>query len=435
MNSKIANALLPSTWRVQALSAFHANRPSIIDPARHANETFEYYSIPAYQDDQHPRLAMGREIGSSKLLLDSGTVLFGKLNPRVEKVWRVGSHTSHRKIGSTEWLPLFPCSEVDEDFLYFLMWSEHVMPKAKTLVSGSTPSRQRVDPRSFYRIEAPLPPFPEQKTIANILGLVQRAIDDQQQLLKLTTELKKTLLHEFFTKGFRGEAQKKTEIGSIPESWELTELGKVVSLFPGYAFKSNEAIESSNTQLVRMGNLYQNKLDLTRNPIFYPDDFSQKHARFVLKSGDLIMSLTGTSGKEDYGFTVELKSEPRTLLLNQRIARIDPITNRVSKDFLFYFLLCRKFLDHLYPTAKGMKQANLSTHAMKHLKVPIPCVAEQQEISRHFRVLDRKIELLESKLRSLQDLFCTLLHQLMTAQIRVNDLELPELERLRESAL
>jgi type I restriction enzyme S subunit len=177
-----------------------------------------------------------------------------------------------------------------------------------------------------------------------------------------------------------------------------------------------------------MGNLYQNKLDLTRSPIFYPDDFAKKYSRFVLRPGDLIMSLTGTSGKEDYGYTVEVQPGPKTLLLNQRIARIDLNSTKLTKEFLLYVLLSRKFLDQLYPTAKGMKQANLSTHAMKGLKIAIPSIDEQKQISTCFGTIDYKIQLHQIKLDNLRDLFRTLLHQLMTAQIRVHNLDVPELE-------
>ena len=57
-----------------------------------------------------------------------------------------------------------------------------------------------------------------------MLGVVQRAIEQQERLLALTAELKKALLHKLFTEGLRGEPQKQTEIGPVPESWEVKSL-------------------------------------------------------------------------------------------------------------------------------------------------------------------------------------------------------------------
>jgi type I restriction enzyme S subunit len=266
------------------------------------------------------------------------------------------------------------------------------------------------------------PPIPEQKKIAHILSTVQRAIEAQERIIQTTTELKKALMHKLFTEGLRHEPQKQTEIGPVPESWEVVEIGDLINLFAGYAFKSDEGISESNTQLLRMGNLYQNTLDLNRSPIFYPDSFAAAHKRFVLKEDDLVMSLTGTSGKEDYGFTVRIPKTDKMLLLNQRVTRIDVTDHRLQKDFAHHFLLSRKFLDHLYPTAKGMKQANLSTNAMKKLKVVLPSEAEQLEIATCFKSLDQKVVVAGRKVAALQDLFRTLLHELMTAKTRVYEL-------------
>ena len=63
-----------------------------------------------------------------------------------------------------------------------------------------------------------------------MLGLVQRAMEQQERLIALTTELKKALLHQLFTQGLRGEPQKQTEIGPVPESWEVVTLQDFAAL-------------------------------------------------------------------------------------------------------------------------------------------------------------------------------------------------------------
>lgn len=123
---------LPEKWQWVSIGDVHTGEKKSINPADYPDEVFEYYSIPAYQIGSVPVSEFGRNINSNKILLEPGTILFGKLNPRVEKVWKVENHTAHRKIGSTEWLPIVPQSNVDPDYIYFLQWSEHVMTIASS---------------------------------------------------------------------------------------------------------------------------------------------------------------------------------------------------------------------------------------------------------------------------------------------------------------
>lgn len=104
---------LPQHWRVSTLGEINIVKATSINPQDFADEVFEYYSIPDYQRNQKPSLTKGGSIESSKLHLNPNTILFGKLNPRVEKVWRVGAQTGYRQIGSTEWIPILP-SEIDQ---------------------------------------------------------------------------------------------------------------------------------------------------------------------------------------------------------------------------------------------------------------------------------------------------------------------------------
>ena len=78
--------------------------------------------------------------------------------------------------------------------------------------------------------KVPQPEKDEQKKIADVLGVLERAIELQERIIQMTTELKKTLMQKLFTEGLRGEPQKQTEIGPVPESWEVIPLGLLATI-------------------------------------------------------------------------------------------------------------------------------------------------------------------------------------------------------------
>lgn len=412
-------ANLPEDWQVKPLSVIRASQPRTINPASFADEAFEYYSIPAYQEDKRPILIKGHEIGSSKLLFDQGTILFGKLNPRVEKVWRVGNFTSDRKIGSTEWLPLFPSEDVDELFLYYLMWSEHVMPKAKRLVSGSTPSRQRIDPRSFYRIEVPLPPLHEQQKIAAVLGQVQRAIEEQGRLLALTTELKKTLLHKLFTEGLRGEPQKQTEIGPVPESWKIIPLGLLAKVGNGSTPKRDNKDYWQGGSIPWLNSTKIHERFITEADQFVTDLAVKECHLPHVKPGSLLIAITGQGKTLGNSALVSFKT-----CINQHLAYAQFTSLQVVPEFVLWFMQTR--YEHLrsISQAGGSTKGALTCGYLKSYPVSVPTLDEQCEIAGVFAELDRKEKVHEQKRVTFTVLFQTLLHELMTAQIRVHDLDL-----------
>jgi type I restriction enzyme S subunit len=84
----------------------------------------------------------------------------------------------------------------------------------------------------------PYPPLEEQRQIAAVLSGVQRAIERQERLIALTAELKKALMHKLFTEGTRGEPQKQTEIGPVPESWTILPVGDLSDLVLEQAYFS-----------------------------------------------------------------------------------------------------------------------------------------------------------------------------------------------------
>ena len=199
-------------------------------------------------------------------------------------------------------------------------------------------------------------------------------------------------------------------------------LGNLCDFLNGFAFNSGDAVAESQTQLVRMGNLYGNQLDLDRNPVFYPDSFATEHSRYVLKEHDIIMSLTGTTGKEDYGFAVMIPDCGHTLLMNQRIMKFDVIRHDIIDDgYLLHYLRSRCFLDILYPTANGTRQANLSSVTIKLLPVPLCSLKEQKVIANKLDDLQQETQhltrLYERKLAALEELKKSFLHQAFNGEL------------------
>jgi len=410
---------MPGEWRVSRLADLTGRRMGSINPQDFPEELFEYYSIPAYQESGDPVVVKGATVLSQKQLVKDGAVLFGKLNPRVEKVWLVESRTDHRKIASTEWLPIYPDPSVaDSRFLYFMMWTSHVMPKAQGFVAGSTPSRERVDPSSFYEIEIPLPPLPEQRKIAAVLGKVQEAIAAEAALVRNARDLKQSLLHHLFTHGLRNEPLKQTEIGRIPESWEVVPVGNIAQVGNGSTPKRTNAAywQDGQTPWLTSAKVYDGVIEKADE--FVTDAAVRECHLPQVKAGSLLIAITG-QGKT-LG-NVAITAVETTI--SQHLAFVQFERTDVEPNFIRFFLEGR--YEHLRQIALGggSTKGALTCGFLKSYGVPVPSQGEQREIASMLQTADEKIAVHEARYRELQDLFRTLLHQFMTGRVRVDGVE------------
>jgi type I restriction enzyme S subunit len=259
----------------------------------------------------------------------------------------------------------------------------------------------------------PIPPIQEQKQIVKILDQAFTAIDQAKANIEKNIVNAKELFQSKLNAIFSQKG----------EGWEEKSLGEVCHVQNGYAFKSKETIEVSNTQLLRMGNLYKNILDLERKPVFYPDSFSENYKEYLLKEGDLIMSLTGTVDKTDYGYTVKLPKTNVNLLLNQRIMKIEVHNTEVlNKDFLKNYLLSPDFLKRLYDTSSGTRQANLSSRTILTLKINFPSdIKKQLDIVKKLKeIRDNIVQInsdYNSKLENLEELKKSILQKAFSGEL------------------
>jgi type I restriction enzyme S subunit len=148
---------IPEGWQVGAFSDLAVIKRDNVRPDESEDETFEYYSFPAFDSNRMPAFERGAEIRSNKYLVHRGSVLLSKLNPHIPRVWLPFPDTEHRAVASTEFLILLPKEPFTCEYLFGLCNSQDFLQRFASLATGTSTSHQRVKPRSLQNMQVPLP--------------------------------------------------------------------------------------------------------------------------------------------------------------------------------------------------------------------------------------------------------------------------------------
>jgi len=281
-------------------------------------------------------------------------------------------------------------------------------------MEGST-GRQRLSKTVLGDRLIPLPPLPEQKKIAHILSTVQRAIEAQERIIQTTTELKKALMHKLFTEGLRNEPQKQTEIGPVPESWEVAKVGDFAKIQSG-GTPTRDVPKNwigGTIPWVKTGEIDYCVIKDTEEKIT-PAGLSNSAAR-LYPAGTLLMAMYGqgiTRGRVGL-----LGIEAAT---NQACASISPTDEeQISSVFLYYYF--QYHYENLRKLGHGANQRNMNAALIRSFPISFPEADEQATLVAALESLDAKSHLHELKRKHIQDLFRTFLNELMTAKTRVHE--------------
>jgi type I restriction enzyme S subunit len=296
--------------------------------------------------------------------------------------------------------------DISPKFLNYLLRAYDI---TKVFYSMGGGLRQSMKFSDVKRLPIILPPESEQCSIAAFLdretAKIDALVDEQMRLIEVLKEKRQAIVSQAVTKGLNLKVAMKASnvacLGDVPQHWKVTRLKFLMNLTPGFAFKSEDFVDEG-IQLIRIGNLYLNQLSLGREPIFLPPVFASDYPDAVVTAGDLLMSLTGTLGKKDYGYAVLLRS-PDRFLLNQRVCRLRCGPN-ISHTYAEYFLQSEPFTEQIHRLPFGTKQANLASDDVLGAWVPIPPRREQDDISAFLDAEGAKLDTLTTEAQRAIDL-------------------------------
>ena len=248
-------------------------------------------------------------------------------------------------------------------------------------VNGST--RLKLTQESMNSIPVPLAPIDEQQRIVSRIQSLFAKLDEAKEKAQEVVDGFETRKAAILHKAFSGEltAKWREENGVSKNAWTTRKINQVCNPRAGYAFDSKK-FTNAGYQIIRMGNLYGGILDLSRNPVFTSaadiDDAILK--RSLVNDGDILITLTGTKYKRDYGYAVCIRN-PHNLLVNQRILCLSPKLNEITTDYLLYYLQSDIFRDVFFSNETGgVNQGNVSSKFVENIQFDVPSYREQEEI-------------------------------------------------------
>ena len=356
------------------------------------------------------------DVQSSKSSFQPGDVLYGKLRPYLDKAVLVDKEG----ICTTELLVLRAKSGVEPRFLAAVVHSPAFVHYAIAGTKGVQHPRT-----SWAHIrEFNMPEFTsdEQRRIAALLWAVHDAVMATEALIESGQNLKRATMQTLFTRGLGGEAQKETEIGPVPGSWEVVSVGTIRERLQ-YGTSARCSYESTEFPVLRIPNI---ELGRVNDEDLKFGRFRVAEAdRYRLKNGDLIFIRTN-GVVERLGACAVYTGKPENALFASYLIRASLKLDHVDPHFMAYFfgseLGTSVIAGRATPAADG--KYNLNTGTIDALPLPLPpTLEEQREIVAILEAIDRKIDLHRRKRVVLEDLFKTLLHKLMTGEIRVEELD------------
>lgn len=329
-------------------------------------------------------------------------------------------------LASTMTMLQFDETQIDKAYFGYSFQNLEYILKAKTAGSGIPHADKGVVSKlEFYK-----PSLAEQSAIAAMLSKVDEAIAAVQGSIAAAERLKKSLMQNLLTGRMKPDGTLRTEeefyldekFGRVPKGWKVKKVGEVFDLFPTASYSRSKLLENGNCKYIHYGDIhtkFDTFLDVSNTELPYISDDLVKNFVF-LKDGDIIISDTS----EDYegvGKLVEIKNVGD----NKVISGLHTLHIRSKSDVLVngykgYMFNEERVRLSLLKYVTGIKVYSISKSCLARVLIPIPTKEEQEQIKSKLDSANTMIQQKKDEICSLERLKKSLMQNLLTGKVRIN---------------
>jgi len=285
--------------------------------------------------------------------------------------------------------------------------------------------------RDIPKFQLPLPPLPEQRRIAAVLGALDDKIELNRKMNRTLEAMAQALFKSWFIDFDGHDDLVPSELGPIPRGWEVAELQDLIQLDKGLSYKSKhfdpEGIPMVNLKCIARGGGFQR-----RGIKYYAGEYKPRH---IVEPGDIVVAMTDLTQDRvviaSPAFVPPLPNTSRIIMsLDLSCPRL-PADSVLSKAWLYYRLQTRNFKEFARGFANGTTVMHLKLDGIKRYRFALPPAQRISAFTSHATMIRQRIDNNTNSNNTLAALRDTLLPRLISGEIRVPEAE----DALQEAGL
>ncbi len=400
-------------WEKLKLSTFADEVRDLYEPIK--EESLDYIGLEHIEQQTLRLLGTGRssETQSTKKVFKKGDILFGSLRPYFKKVVQ----PKFSGVCSTDITVIRAKSKADQGFLLYFIGSDAFINHATNISNGTRM------PRASWKVlsqsEWEIPPPPTQRKIAAILGAYDDLIENNTRRIRILEEMAQALYREWFVNfrfpGHESVLMVESELGLVPEGWEVEKLSALVGTQYGYTESASEheigpkflrGMDINKTSYIQWG-------DVPYCPIN-----ASNHVKYRLKVGDILIIRMADPGK------VGIVEKEINAVFASYLIRLQIKSPKISPYYLFYFLLSDYYQGYVTGASTGTTRKSASAGVITDIDMIIPPNGVSERFEDQVSVIRQMLNNLLDKNANLRRTRDLLLPKLISGELDVNELHI-----------
>lgn len=400
--------MIPSDWFVKAFGQ--------VMSIRHGKDQ-KAIQVP---DGCYPIYGTGGQMGTTNTALyDKPSVLIG----------RKGTINKPRYIDKPFWTvdTLFYSEVSNSESAKFIYYKFCMIDWMQYNEASGVPS---LNASTIESVTASFPELKEQTVIANALSDVDALLTELDKLIAKKQAIKTATMQQLLTGKTRlpqfatyteGEKQgqpkgtKPSELGEIPEDWDVLPAREAIEFFGGYGFSSRLSSDNG-VKWLKIANVGLNEVKWDANS-FLPEKLLTNFKAYSLEENDVVMALTRPLLSDKLKIA-KITSSDLPALLNQRVAKLIPKRSNCL-EYIFYVVQRAEFIAQMNLAMAGTDPPNIGTTALGNINIAMPQAEEQTTIATILSDMDNEIQNLEQRLAKTRQIKQGMMQELLIGRTRL----------------